>query len=233
MPRSVPEIRRMCGGISAIGAHLPWAQAALRPFNQAISDCSAEDAAGDSGGGTRRKVRLSKAQIQALEPHWRTLKEALMDVRHLHVPAPGAPLTLRVDAASSGIGAVLLAQRSKDVEDVAPVAFYCQTNIRPRKLRKARARQRQVAHVVGAMTLMHGALSDVHDDESDDAGSDAGVDDEVHEGGAASGASEEQEDPWRDYVDERDRLALQGLPAAAEYGDCQQEDDTLLEWRRL
>ena len=83
----------MCGGINAISEHLPWSQSILLPFYEMIG----------------KKKRLSKAGKESLHQNWDALLQALTDVKHLVVPESGAPLTLRVDAAESGIGAVLLA----------------------------------------------------------------------------------------------------------------------------
>ena len=53
MPTTPSAIRRMCGGINAVSAHLPWSQAALLPFYEKSV-----------------KQRLSKQDVQELQPHW-------------------------------------------------------------------------------------------------------------------------------------------------------------------
>ncbi|KAJ2332443.1 hypothetical protein GGI00_002786 [Coemansia sp. RSA 2681] len=95
MPRTVSEIRRMAGGLNSTSRHMPWVQAALLPFYQKTA-----------------KVRRTAGD----EP----VQQCLLSVKHLYVPPTGVPLTLRVDAASAGVGAGLLAQKSKDHEDNAP-----------------------------------------------------------------------------------------------------------------
>ncbi|KAJ2809220.1 hypothetical protein H4R20_000284 [Coemansia guatemalensis] len=89
------------------------------PFYQALSIKPTEE-----GAAVKAKQRLSKAELESLEPHWRDLKVCLMDIKHLYIPPRGTPLTLHVDAASAGIGAVLLAHRSEATDDVMPVAYF-------------------------------------------------------------------------------------------------------------
>ncbi|KAJ2459702.1 hypothetical protein GGF42_001300 [Coemansia sp. RSA 2424] len=107
MPRTISEIRRMPCGLNSISRHLPWVQAALLPFYQKTA-----------------KVCLTARDMEELAPHWQTVRQCLSNVEHLYVPPPGAPLTLRVDTASARVGAVLLAQKSEDPEDKAPVAYF-------------------------------------------------------------------------------------------------------------
>ncbi|KAJ2506309.1 hypothetical protein GGI11_006707, partial [Coemansia sp. RSA 2049] len=118
MPRTITQIQRMAGGINAISDHIPWVQAALLPFYLNVG-----------------QKRLTKADIEELTPKWKDLQEALLDTRSLYIPPHGAPLTIRVDAAGAGIGAVLLAHEvplNADVEAVIapeeeklrPVAFF-------------------------------------------------------------------------------------------------------------
>ncbi|RKP33757.1 hypothetical protein BJ085DRAFT_28729 [Dimargaris cristalligena] len=92
MLRTVKDIQRLTGGVNAISAHLPWAAALLAPF-YALT-------------GLRR---LNNTHLVDLKPHWDDLKEALLDTKHLYEPRLGEPLTLWVDAAEAGVGAVLLA----------------------------------------------------------------------------------------------------------------------------
>ncbi|KAJ2806294.1 hypothetical protein H4R20_001741 [Coemansia guatemalensis] len=67
---------------------------------------------------------LSKAELESLELHWCNLKACLMDVKHLYILPLDAPLTLHVNAASAGIGAVLLVHHSEAKDDVMPVAYF-------------------------------------------------------------------------------------------------------------
>ncbi|PIA14738.1 DNA/RNA polymerase [Coemansia reversa NRRL 1564] len=88
-------------------AHIADSQALLAPFYKATG-----------------KVHLSKNDIEALREPWEALKRALLDVKTLFIPPPGAPLVLRTDAAGAGVGAVLLAQRTEDPNDLAPVSYF-------------------------------------------------------------------------------------------------------------
>jgi len=110
-PRTIKEIRVMAGGISSISTHLPWTQPLLVPFYEMLDG----------------RKRLTKKDKEKLVPHWETIKKALMTVQYLYIPPPNTSLTLRVDAAQSGIGAVLLAQLSNIDNDVKPVAFFSKT----------------------------------------------------------------------------------------------------------
>ncbi|PIA14075.1 DNA/RNA polymerase [Coemansia reversa NRRL 1564] len=107
LPSNLGAIRRLCGGVNAITEHIEWSQALLVPFYEATS-----------------KPRLTKVDIDALCEPWAALKQALLDVKSLYVPPPGVPLVLRTDAAGAGVGAVLLAQRSEDPNDLAPVCYF-------------------------------------------------------------------------------------------------------------
>ncbi|KAJ2808239.1 hypothetical protein H4R20_000955 [Coemansia guatemalensis] len=70
------------------------------------------------------KARLSKADCEALCEPWKALKKVLLNVASLYIPPPGAPLVLCTDAAGARVGTVLLAQRSDDPEDLAPVCYF-------------------------------------------------------------------------------------------------------------
>ncbi|PIA12518.1 hypothetical protein COEREDRAFT_12671 [Coemansia reversa NRRL 1564] len=107
MPRTVTEVRQMAGGINAISAHLPWVQAALLPFYAKTG-----------------KKRLTKEDRAELRPKWDDLIACLQDTHSLYIPPPGAPLTLRVDAAAAGIGAVLLAHHIPDTANDDFKHFY-------------------------------------------------------------------------------------------------------------
>ncbi|KAJ1725959.1 hypothetical protein LPJ61_005520, partial [Coemansia biformis] len=109
-PVMVSSIRRLCGSINSISEHIPWSQALLAPFYEATG-----------------KVRLTKANQDALREPWAALQQALLDVCALYVPLPGAPLILHTDAAGAGVRGVLLAQRLDDPEDLAPVAYFSRT----------------------------------------------------------------------------------------------------------
>ncbi|PIA16166.1 DNA/RNA polymerase [Coemansia reversa NRRL 1564] len=100
-------IRRLCGSINAIAEHIEWSQALLAPFYEATG-----------------KVRLSKNDIEALCEPWEVLKRALLDVKMLFIPLPGALLVLRTDTAGAGVGAVLLAQHIEDPNDLALVSYF-------------------------------------------------------------------------------------------------------------
>ncbi|PIA12561.1 hypothetical protein COEREDRAFT_12597 [Coemansia reversa NRRL 1564] len=94
-------------GVNAIVEHIEWLQALLAPFYKATG-----------------KPCLTKADINALRKPLAALKQALLDVKLLYVPPPGAPLVLCTDAAGAGVGAMLLAQCSEDPNDLAPVCYF-------------------------------------------------------------------------------------------------------------
>ncbi|KAJ1727569.1 hypothetical protein LPJ61_004502 [Coemansia biformis] len=73
------------------------------------------------------KVRLTKVDQDALHQPWAALQQALLNVRDLYVPPPSAPLVLRTDAAGTSVRAVLLAQCSEDLDDLAPVVYFSRT----------------------------------------------------------------------------------------------------------
>ncbi|KAJ1904082.1 hypothetical protein IWQ60_012497, partial [Tieghemiomyces parasiticus] len=107
MPTTVKAIQRLTGGVNSIAGYLPWASILLAPFHALTS-----------------KTCLSKADIDDLLPYWDSLTTALCDVKNLYEPRPGEPLTLRVNAAEAGVGAVLLAHPSGSEDDVAVVAYW-------------------------------------------------------------------------------------------------------------
>ncbi|PIA14823.1 DNA/RNA polymerase [Coemansia reversa NRRL 1564] len=107
LPSNLGAIRCLCGGINAITEHIKWSQALLAPFYEAIG-----------------KVCLSKDDIEALHEPWEALKWALLDVTMLFIPPPGALLVLHTNAVGAGVGAVLLAQRTEDPNDLAPVSYF-------------------------------------------------------------------------------------------------------------
>ncbi|KAJ2083271.1 hypothetical protein H4R24_000918 [Coemansia sp. RSA 988] len=94
MPTMISAIHRMAGSINAISEHLNWSQTALLPFYQKLG-----------------KARLSAADIVELEPAWHDLKLGLLDMETLYIAPHGVLFTLQVDAAATGIGAVLLAHK--------------------------------------------------------------------------------------------------------------------------
>ncbi|PIA12762.1 DNA/RNA polymerase [Coemansia reversa NRRL 1564] len=107
LPSNLGAIRRLCSGINVIAEHIEWSQALLAPFYKATG-----------------KACLSKDNIEALREPWEALKQALLDVKTLFIPPPGAPLVLCTDAAGAGVGAVLLAQHTEDSNDLAPVSYF-------------------------------------------------------------------------------------------------------------
>jgi reverse transcriptase-like protein len=94
--------------VNSIASHLPWASVVLAPF-YALS----------------AKQRLTKQDITDLKPYWVSLKRLLTDVKSLYEPRPGDPLTLRVDAAEAGVGAVLLYDPTGEDKDTHIVAMWC------------------------------------------------------------------------------------------------------------
>ncbi|KAJ1732123.1 hypothetical protein LPJ61_002200 [Coemansia biformis] len=83
-PTSVSSIRRLCGGINSISEHILWSQALLAPFYEATG-----------------KVRLTKADQDALHKLWVALQQVLLNIRDLYC--------------------------SEDPDNLAPVAYFSHT----------------------------------------------------------------------------------------------------------
>ncbi|KAJ2561081.1 hypothetical protein GGH12_004279 [Coemansia sp. RSA 1822] len=106
-PMMVSEIWHINGGINAIAEHIPGLQFLLTLFYAATS-----------------KERLTKADNAELWQLWADLKEVLLNVESLYIPPPGSYLVLQIDAAWAGVGAVLLAQKSEDPEDLTLMDYF-------------------------------------------------------------------------------------------------------------
>ncbi|KAJ2495505.1 hypothetical protein GGH96_006364, partial [Coemansia sp. RSA 1972] len=67
---------------------------------------------------------LTKADNAELRQPWTDLKQVLLNIKSLFIPPPGAPLVLRTDTARAGVGAVLLAQKLEDLQDLALLSYF-------------------------------------------------------------------------------------------------------------
>lgn len=112
-PQTTVQLRRFVGMAAYYHRFIPHAATIMKPLHQLLSSVS--------GSGSRNSRNRPVPWTDDAVAAFQSTKDALADAARLAHPAPDAPLSVQVDASSSGIGAVL----QQHVSDAwQPLAFF-------------------------------------------------------------------------------------------------------------